>query len=812
MRQPKTRLTSPLCAGLVALPLLLVAWACSADFGGVGIDEMPIGFVSHYPMTPHNDDEIAATGATVMEVRAPWTLIQSGPDQWDFSPIDRQLEWARQNGLKLVHIVECGPAHTPQWARRTIRRSGGETRDVDGKQQSDPSIFSPVYHRLASQYIQRVVSYIREHNQDGVVVGYNNGCEWWYPLESAYSPLDVAAFRPWLRDRYKTIAALNELWESDWASWDDVDAPRLAWVRFADSRTLGALQSSETKLDSSFHTTGESHVPIAPRQEYEFAATCDLDADCEGAYLEIAWLGDAPKPLSLVRGERAEGPAEALRLSVRGRAPQGAKRAWLLLKHGGPGHVVFQDVSFSRAGDDENLAPNPGLDPAQAKWSHTTWIVGERSRATHSWEAPGRMVIDHAIAPGLSGGHVKREAAAVYDWSCFLQDSVAGFIDWLAAQIKIADPSLPVITYLTYSFGHPFHWDYVIGNNIALDRFCEKAAHQDVLGMQIASAHGDYHHITASLDLARKYGKPMWAIDLLDFTLGVGLGERGLLRTSLSLLQHGGTGISYYCWWGTPDYNYSELGIEALTRMIGTTKQVAGELNGLSPVAEVALVQPIMPAWAGLEEPPNDFRDFMGWYKLVAASGLCPDVYTLHELERADLTGYKLVIVPDCAYIGDEALSCLRKASEAGVPVTVPAARFALLDMSARPRAPVQWGQDATVKQHENWGRAFLGPIKRITDAGNTPPMFVLQPGAPRYEGPELQRFHELLADLGVTPTVQLSPADPRVEACLLSDGDRANALLLTTSKGASHVKSLRAGGQEAAVGSADPWALTPLD
>ncbi len=799
------------------MPVLLWAgvalWA--AGFGGVQVPDLPIGFVSHYPFVLHEDDQVAATGATVLEVRAPWALLQPQRGQWDFSPVDRQLAWARDQGLKLVYILECGPAHAAPWVRDLVRRAGQETRDPDGRQQSDPSIFSPVYRDLVREFIAGFAEYLTGHDREGTVVGYNNGCEWWYPLVHAYSPLDVAGFRAWLGERYGSLEVLNASWQADWAAWDEVDAPRLTWIGLGGPDDPGVLYPFDAgTLDCSYNTVADSHVAVEPGREYELRALCDLDAvKGEGAFLEIAWLApDQARPVALAHSESASGTRTGVELVVRARAPATATRAWLLLKFRGEGKVVYRSVAFAGADGGEDLAPNPGLDAAVGRWTFIAWAAGQEGSLSHAWPAAGEATIEYHPTISVGDGRVGNGTAAVHDWTRFLQESVAEFIDWIAAEVKSADPSRPVITYLTFSFAQAFHWDYVVGNSIALDWVCEKAAHQDVIGMQIAAGDGDYHHVTAALDLARKYGKPMWAIDLLDFTGGVAVGKRSLLRTSLSVVQHGGSGISYYCWWGTPDYNFAELGVEDLRDMIGTTRAVAAELRDLQPVAEVALVEPLMPVWAGLPAPANDFRDFMGWYKLLLATGLCPDVFTLHELETADLTGYRLVVVPDCAYLADEPLACLQRAAAAGVPLLLSGDRFASRDLGGRPRPPVRWPEGAGVLRHEAWGRSYLGPIRRMVKAGNTPGLFLMQPGAPRYGGPERGRLNHVLGDLGIAPAVDVRPAQPGVEACLLRAGARRKVLLLNGNAEPTPPLSVSVGEWRSRPEAIETWRLDDVD
>ncbi len=59
--------------------------------------------------------------------------------------------------------------------------------------------------------------------------------------------------------------------------------------------------------------------------------------------------------------------------------------------------------------------------------------------------------------------------------------------------------------------------------------------------MQLAAADGDFHHITAGVDMVGHQGEP-WLIDLQDFTAGVWIGSQAMTRTTLSGIASGARG------------------------------------------------------------------------------------------------------------------------------------------------------------------------------------------------------------------------------------------------------------------------------
>jgi hypothetical protein len=288
--------------------------------------------------------------------------------------------------------------------------------------------------------------------------------------------------------------------------------------------------------------------------------------------------------------------------------------------------------------------------------------------------------------------------------------------------------------------------------------------------MQLASGEGDYDSVTCAFDMLRRPGKPLWAIDLLDFTRGVALGREGLTRLSLSVLQHGGSGIQYYCWWGTPHYNYPDIGLDELTRMLTETREQAARLGDATPVVQVALVMPRMPLYLPLDPPPNDWADFMGWYKLLVRAGCCPDVYTLEDLAGADLSGYRAVVIPDCAYIPEEALKGLARAR------LIASGRFAERDMTGRPIPPERRPRLAHAFE-KPVGAIVLGETYRQKTPTDTPPRLVCRPGSPHLQSPEARQMVRALRRAGVP--LLLEPGAAPLTAVPFVDGRDRHAFVL---------------------------------
>lgn len=649
----------------------------------------PVGFVSHYPMIPEGADVYGESGATVALVRAPWELIQPSEDEWLPEVIDEQLAWAEAEDVRLIYVVEAGPAHCANWVRELVREAGQTMVGADGGAASDPSIFSPVYVARMDDFVRRVVTEIHQRDTNGRVIAYNNGCEWWYPSDLTFSELDRAAFEREMAHRYGSVRAAREAWglQPEGA----VERPPVVFDGAGAVDSFGQLVDLRARVDASWCTPYEEALAVEPGTAYTFSAQVRTEDDLSGgALLQIAWLkpGSQP-PIAITDSERVRTGGEWRTVSVTAEPSAGADRAWLHLKSQLRGTVEFRNVAFRSASDGAtNLAPP--IPAAGGKeeglWGFSPWAAGVEEALVSE---RGDGALRTRYSPTLSDSP---SARWVEDWFDFTGNAVAEFIGHVADVIRDAAPGAPIVTYLTFSFAAPFNWDYSYQHNIHPWRVFS-ARHYEGLGMQLAAADGDFHHITAGVDMVKHQGEP-WLIDLQDFTAGVWIGSQAMTRTTLSGIASGARGVVYYCWWGTPDYDFYNVWPDGeLEAMLSAGRDLLARCEGGAPAVDVAILHPMTVPYAGRGEP--DPGRFMLLYKALRRLGL----------------GIRIV------------------ASPSEVPASMPF--LTLADVPAD--LPAQ--------------------VRRFTEKGNTPPMFkFLGPpesvealaarlaerlGAPVPEGPE---------------------------------------------------------------------------
>gem|GEM_PF-652713 len=745
-----------------ALILIVILLVCTA---ACNADEPLIGFVNHFPWIDKGMDDVPKSGSNAVIFRAV-SGMEAEEGKYDFSSLDRQIEFAEKHKLKVILLLEANPVYAPAWLMEKCRAAGEMMLNYDGRPHTMPSMTSGVFKDWHEKFIRAVIAHVKERDKTGVVIGYQPGAEWWYESHARFNPGDIAAFRKWLSARYGSIDRLNSAWKSAHTGFDAVDAPRLTASALGAANYLSSFEPAyDIAHDLSWSTCRD--VPVEAGREYVFRAKVRTkDVRGEGAHLQIAWRqGDNGTPIRTSDSERLKGYNGWRQLEMTVKAPDRAKSAWLLLKLHGNGTVSFDDVFFGEKGSDTNLAP--GDERAQAEEIPDAWQVNNWTQSVGLKTSGEKGYLTIEMPPAADKPEYGNPRAAAYDWFTFGAEFLGDYIERFCRLVKREDPSRLTIGYLTYAFAFPVEWDYTQHTAMALDVILPKLKHMDVIGMQICSADGDPVRITAAIDLARKYGKPVYAVDVIDFTSGVAVGYPAMDSVTQEAIRHGAQSIFYYCWWGTPDYDYyTGMPTADLERMLMHGRRVSAE-----EPSRVALIQPILPtAYTGVKE--NDFRDFVGLYKAVTESGIIPDIWTLHELaeQRPDLRArYDVILLPDCAFCRPEASGMLRDFVKHGGKL-VTSGRLPEFDhlgnrISARLDGVISLG---------NFGADYLGKVVRSTSAGNTPPLFR------QVDDPGLQKRREALRRklaglLPVPPIVwdrRTSPAGGFKAPVELANGD----------------------------------------
>jgi beta-galactosidase len=228
-----------------------------------------------------------------------WALLQSSENEYNFSMLDEIIETISGAGMKIC--LATGTATHPAWMARKYPEvlrvnTDGSKRKFGDRQNSCPN--SPVYRRYAAQLARKLAE--RYGRLDNLIAWHisNEYCGY------CYCDNCERAFRKWLERKYKTIAALNEAWNTAfWGhvyyEWDDIVIPSHLGGEWPVNRSSCQIQSidfrrfnSDSLLDCCLAEAGvlrevTPHIPITTNMMGTFM---DLDYQKWGKNLDfISW-------------------------------------------------------------------------------------------------------------------------------------------------------------------------------------------------------------------------------------------------------------------------------------------------------------------------------------------------------------------------------------------------------------------------------------------------------------------------------------------------------------------------------------------
>ncbi|MDP6455294.1 MAG: beta-galactosidase [SAR202 cluster bacterium] len=176
-----------------------------------------------------------------------WSAIEVAPGKYDWDEYDRQLDLARDNGIKTM-IAEMITA-APEWAFRQFSHARFETVDGDriGSQMGGSSatggfpglcLDNEDVKDIAGRFLTELATHYQSHPS---LAGYDVWNECNFRPETCYCPATAVKLRAWLKDRYGDLKTLGDAWyRHSYADWEDIEPPRyggpypdyLDWLEF----------------------------------------------------------------------------------------------------------------------------------------------------------------------------------------------------------------------------------------------------------------------------------------------------------------------------------------------------------------------------------------------------------------------------------------------------------------------------------------------------------------------------------------------------------------------------------------------------
>ncbi len=202
----------------------------------------PFCRTKHAPIEEWDADmqKMAQLGYTCLHGFAEWHDIEYEKGHFDFSKIDYFIETAVKNGLvPIVNVATQNSVgfYSPRWFMEEYRGVGEGMVDSLGQKLMQeeyviPCMDDPLYQAYATRYLKALACHFAGDERIGGFV------LWGEPMlfsprnggtEICYCRHTKAKFRRWLREKYKTIDALNALWgnegPSDYVDFDQINPP-----------------------------------------------------------------------------------------------------------------------------------------------------------------------------------------------------------------------------------------------------------------------------------------------------------------------------------------------------------------------------------------------------------------------------------------------------------------------------------------------------------------------------------------------------------------------------------------------------------
>jgi hypothetical protein len=733
----------------------------------------PIGFVVHPAEGMYDHLQRFPANAELSNIFI-WRMKDQDKQIVDFGPPAQWLQKLYASGRQGYPILDTSVFHSQGWRaeltgdanqKEYMIGADGKPWSLDGDKTHFSSLYSPVFRKGVFNYIDQLIDWIKLNDKEHRIPGYIDGAEWFMPATLDYSPLGISLFQTWLQNKYNDLKTLNAAWGSGFQQWQDAAPPRgiLVGNGYSGIRTIAFTRS---EMKAVFNVSGincnwvSPSIKVEPGQDYKISAKVWQDGVSEGlCAINLICYDKADNPIiNEVDGqfywtsfsnqtwgtisEICQLPANACRVRV---------KLFLL----GTGKARFVDPSLQKWPTGEQLLPVEFLavKTAQKLWSFENDPNCGQSQIVPAEDNAKKLMF--CLSVPSTPLPYKHTGAAWEDWVTFSYESMAGWLNMCAKHIKQRDESRQVISYVGCVFGLHTLGDFST-NWQRLDISLANSPDVNINGIQVCIADHDFTCATGPIDITRKYGKHIYATDLVDFPFGLNSGFEAIYLGALAAVQHGMDGMFYYCWYANEPkaYNYAtNLTSSEIKRFIEDTNSAIEAVKGYVLQTDVAVLHPMMSySLADENGRKSDLFDSAGLYHLILDIGLMPDIWTPYEIAKQGqdcLKKYKLLFIPDCPILDNAANQALITFIRNG-GVVIGTGRYPQKDFAGNllneiiPAASGTECVSATditkaISEHKvatlgrgriYWihgklGRTYWGKVKRWREAGNTPSVFM---------------------------------------------------------------------------------------
>ncbi len=188
-------------------------------------------YPEHWDEKRHASDiaRMARCGFNVVRLgEGAWAYWEPDEGRFQFDMFDRVIDLCRKHGLKVIMGTPtyCAPAWVAskypevlRWNYQRIPMAHGSRRNFN--------YTSPKYYELSDRLVTALAEHYAGEKQ---IIAWQLDNEFNCHMDVSYAPSDTIAFRKWLKEKYKTLARLNDawgtrFWSQTYSDWDQIDLP-----------------------------------------------------------------------------------------------------------------------------------------------------------------------------------------------------------------------------------------------------------------------------------------------------------------------------------------------------------------------------------------------------------------------------------------------------------------------------------------------------------------------------------------------------------------------------------------------------------
>jgi beta-galactosidase len=282
-----------------------------------------------------------------------WSMLQPGPEEWDFGWLDRVLDLLHENAIAVD--LATATASPPPWLTTLHPEvlpvdAAGSVISIGGRQAWSSS--SPVYRRFSLALVEKMAERYGAHpalalwHVSNELGGHNS---------HDYGDVAAVAFRDWLGKRYGSLDSLNRAWltaawSQRYTAWDQIVPPRVTYTGSNPSQVLDFERFSSDQLRSQL----AAEAAVLRRVTPHIPVTTNFVLFDSGKNMDYAsWMPE----VDLVASDhyRRSAPEAHLEQAFSADRARG-------LAHGGPWMLME-----TAAGATSWRAVNPAKDPGQLR-------------------------------------------------------------------------------------------------------------------------------------------------------------------------------------------------------------------------------------------------------------------------------------------------------------------------------------------------------------------------------------------------------------------------------------------------------------